>query len=127
MLIYAAIVVAIAMRFLLPRWQKTPPNRIIALLVRPRGVDAPQRGVSLDRAAYLRAARISFVAAVALGVLTWGSGWAGEHSLNGSPVNMLASGALMIGAIGFVMAAIMAVTHLVQAARVKSTSDAPDA
>ena len=127
MLIYAAIIVAIVLRFVLPRWQKAPPNRFIALIVKPRGVDATPPGAVLARRDYLRAARISALAAAGLALLTWLSGYIGEHSLNGTMPNMLASGTLMIGAIGFVMAIVMVVIHLVQAARATPTSEHLDA
>jgi hypothetical protein len=127
MLIYAAIVMAVILRFVLPRWQKAPPNRFIALMFKPRGVDTPAAGVVLARGEYLRAARISALTAVGLALLTWLDEFAEERTLNGSMPNMLASGALLIGAIGFVMAVVMVVTHLVQAARAKPISERIDA
>lgn len=122
MLIYAAIVAAIVMRFVIPRWQKNPPNRFIALIVQARGVNAGVPDAVWTRRDYLRAARLSALAAVGLGGLTWIAGTAGEHSVNGSPFNLVASGVLLIGAIGCVMAMVMLLAHLVRAAIAKPDS-----
>jgi hypothetical protein len=122
MLIYAAIIVAIVLRFVLPRWQKAPPNRFIAILARPRGIDAPVPGAVWVRTDYLKAARLTAFAAAGLAALTWIAEVVGERSINGSTVNLIASGFLLIGTIGFVMAVVMVIVHLVRAARAKSGS-----
>jgi hypothetical protein len=122
-----AIIAAIALRILIPRWRKRPPNELAAVAVRPFGLQHTGPNGAWTKGDRLRAA--GFSATVALGFvgLAWLGGVADAHTANGSSANLAAGGVLLLGAIGLVLAAIMAVVHLIGAAIAPRAPASPDA
>jgi hypothetical protein len=57
--------------------------------------------------------------------VAWLGGEIGQHTLNGSTVEMVATGLALLGSIGFIMAILMAAISLVKAAFARQPADAP--
>ena len=119
-----ALFAAIALRILIPRWQKQPPNKAAALATRQFGARPTGPNGRWTRGDRLRGAGWSATAALGLAAVAWVGGAIGEHTANGSTANMVASGVLFLGAIGLVMALIMAMIHLFAAAFTPASIDA---
>ena len=120
-----AIIAAIALRILIPRWQKHPPNRAAATVVRPLGVHPTGPNGSWTRGDHFRAAGFSATVAIVCAAVAWLGGEIGQHTLNGSTVEMVATGLALLGSIGFIMAILMAAISLVKAAFARQPADAP--
>jgi hypothetical protein len=122
-----AIIAAIALRILIPRWRKRPPNELAAVAVRSFGVRPTGPNGSWTKHDRLRAAGFSATVALGFAGLEWLGGVADTHTTNGSPANLAVAFVLLLGAIGLVLAAIMAVAHLVGAAIAPRTPNSPGA
>ena len=122
-----AIIAAIALRILIPRWRKRPPNELAAIAVRPFGVQQTGPNGAWTRGDRLRAAGFSATVALGFAGLAWLAGEGETHTANGSPANLAAAGVLLLGALGLVLAAIMAVIHLIGAAIAPRTPESPGA
>lgn len=110
-----AILAAIVLRIVIPRWQKQPPNRAAAIAVGVRGVQPSGPNGVWTRGDRLRAAGFSGTVALGLAALTWLGGFASGRTYNGSTVNLIATGALFLGAIGLLMAVLVGLGHLIRA------------
>jgi hypothetical protein len=122
-----AIIAAIALRILIPRWRERPPNELAAVAVRPFGVRPTGPNGSWTRGDRLRAAGFSATIALGFAGLEWLGGVADTYTTNGSPTNLAVACVLLLGAIGLVLAAIMAVVHLIGAAIAPRAPDSPGA
>ena len=122
-----AIVAAIALRILIPRWQKHPPNRAAATVVRPLGVHPTGPNGSWTRGDQLRAAGFSATVAIVCAAVVWLGAEIEQHVQNGSTAESVATGLLFVGMIGFVLAILMAAISLAKAALARPPVDAPRA
>ena len=114
-MLFWALIAAIALRILIPRWRKKPPNELAAVAVKARGVGPTGPDGKWTRRDRLHAASFSGTAALVLAALAVGAGYIEQLGPNGSPREMIASGFMFLGAIGIVMAVIMAGVHVVGA------------
>ena len=111
-----AIIAAIALRVLIPRWQKRPPNRAAAVAARPLGVQPTGPDGTWTRRDYLRAAGFSSTVALGLAALTYAGGALAQRSAVGSTMDRVATGMMFLGGFGLVLAIGMTLIHLVKAA-----------
>ena len=111
-----AIIAAIALCILIPRWRKRPPNQLAALAVRRFGIRKTGPDGTWTKGDRLRAASFSAAVALILAGLAWLAGEGDAHTANGSPANLAAAVLELFGAIGLVLAAIVTVVHLIGAA-----------
>jgi putative exporter of polyketide antibiotics len=110
-----AILAVIALRILIPRWQKRPPNRAIGVAVMARGIQPTGPGGIWTRGDHLRAVNFSGTIALALAAVTVLASYVEQLGPNGSTREMISSGVMLIAAIGLVMAVLIALFHLVKA------------
>jgi hypothetical protein len=118
-----AILAAIALRFLLPRWQKAPPNEVASMVARARGVQPTGPHGTWTRQDHLRAAGYSGTVALFLLGLAWIGGEIEQHTPNGSALDMFGGFLLLLGAIGLVMAILTALMSLGKAAMTRRPVD----
>jgi hypothetical protein len=118
-----AILAAIALRFLLPRWQKAPPNQVASVVARARGVRPTGPDGTWTRRDRLREAGYSSTVALFLLGLAWIGVEIEQRTLNGSSLNMVGGFLLLLGALGLVMAILTALISLGKAAMTPRTID----
>ena len=120
-----AILAAIVLRIVIPRWRKQPPNRAAAIAVSVRGIQPTGPGGVWTRGDRLRAAGLSGTIALGLAALTWLGAFVSGRTSNGSAVNLIATGALFVGVLGLLLAVLVALGHLARAPFAQHGSSAP--
>jgi hypothetical protein len=122
-----AIIAAIALRILIPRWRRRPPNKLAAIAVRPFGIQQTGPDGAWTKGDRLRAAGFSATVALGFAGLAWLGGEGDAHTANNTSANLAAAGVALLGAIGLVLAAIMSVVHLIGAAIASRVPEPPGA